>query len=73
MKKNCYIYWDNDEVPRNEQKIYIQCEECFKKNRKGFIWGASMLYGHNEIKCSLCHTIIYKRERKKKNENKTSI
>lgn len=71
MKKNCYIYWDNDDVPQNKQKVYTQCEECFKKNKKGLKWSKALLYGRHEIKCDLCGTIIYKREKKKKKEEST--
>lgn len=65
-KNNCYIYWDDDNTPPNERKIYIQCEECFKKTKKGFYWGKSLLYGPHVIKCNLCNTIIYKRKKREK-------
>lgn len=68
MKKNCYIYWDDDKVPQNEQRIYTQCENCYIKNKKGFKWGGDLLYGPHEIKCDLCDTIIYKRVKKKKKD-----
>jgi ribosomal protein S27E len=71
MKNNCYIYWDDDSV--KEQKIYVQCEDCFKKNKRGIIWGKSLLYGKHEIKCDLCNTIIYKKLKKKKGENEATI
>jgi len=66
MKKSCYIYWDNDDIPQNEQKVYVQCEKCFQKNKKGFRW--SLFYGKHEIKCNLCNTIIYEREKKKRKQ-----
>lgn len=66
MKKNCFIYWDDDEVPAAERRVYVQCEECYKKNKKGFFWSRKLLNGRHEIKCDLCDTIIYKREKKKK-------
>ena len=69
MQKNCYIFWDDDSVPETERKIYVQCEECFKKNGKGFKWDIQLLYGKNVIKCNFCDTIIYKRKRKKKGIN----
>ncbi len=58
-KNNCYIFWD-------KELIYTQCQECFNKNGKGYRWSKSMLYGPHTIKCDLCGTIIYKRNRKKK-------
>ena len=66
MKKNCYIYWDGEEIHPKERKIYIQCEKCFAKNKKGVQWGSSLFYGRYEIKCNLCNTIIYKREKKRR-------
>ncbi len=65
-KNNCYVFWDEDSV-------FTQCEECYKKNGKGHKWGKSLLYGRNDIKCSLCDTIIYQRKKKKKGENEATI
>jgi len=73
-KNNCYIYWDDETV--KDQKIYVQCEECFQKTKKGFMWGRNLLYGVYEIKCDLCNTIIYKRlkkKKKKKGEDEATI
>jgi hypothetical protein len=67
IKNPCYIYWDDHTVAENERKIYIQCETCFKENKKGIKW--SNLYGKKTIKCSLCDTIIYKMQKKKKKKN----
>jgi hypothetical protein len=74
-KNNCYIYWDDDTVPELEQKVYIQCEECFKKNRKGFKWSKTLWQGSKEVKCNLCDTIIYSKKKKNQKsigENKES-
>lgn len=65
-KNNCYVFWDGDNIKDYERKVYIQCEECHKKNKKGFKWAKEFLHGILEIKCSLCDTIIYKKEKKKK-------
>ena len=67
-KNNCYIYWDDETA--KEPKVYVQCETCFQKNKKGFMWGKNLLYGIAEIKCSLCNTIIYKQLKKKKKKKK---
>ena len=69
QKKSCYIFWDSDKVPEDERQIYLQCEECFRKNKKGFPWPYPLLVGRKTIKCNLCNTIIYQRIKKsKKNE-----
>lgn len=78
MEKNyCYIYWDDDSVPQRERKVYMQCADCFAKNKKGIRWGSALLYGLNKIKCDLCNTIIYKglkkKKRKKKGEDEATI
>lgn len=59
MKNNCYIFWDNE-------VIYTQCEDCFAKNKKGVKWGKQLLFGKKTVKCSLCQTIIYQREKRQK-------
>jgi LSD1 subclass zinc finger protein len=63
-KKDCYIFWDEEVTKEEDRQVYIQCDECFKKNRKGFKWDKKFLHGRNEIKCSFCNTIIYKRGEK---------
>lgn len=74
MKKNCYIYWDGPEVVNeNDKRVHVQCEECFKKNKKGIIWGGNLLYGPKTIKCTECDTIIYKKTKRKKGTNEASI
>ena len=74
IKEDCYIFWDGEEVPEEDKAIHLQCKKCFESNQKGFRWSKDLLYGKNEIKCSLCDAIIYKREKKKKNnDDKTSI
>jgi hypothetical protein len=73
MQKNkCYIFWDDDTVAKAEKKIYVQCEKCHEKNKKGFPWSANILYGRKEIKCGLCNTIIYQSKRKKKENEKNN-
>jgi hypothetical protein len=75
-KNNCYIFWDDETVPEDKRAIYVQCAECFSKNKKGIIWSKSLLYGFCEIKCNLCDTIIYKRlkkKKKKKGEDEATI
>lgn len=67
LKNPCYIYWDDLTIAENERKIYVQCESCFKENKKGIRW--SNLYGSKTIKCGLCDTIIYKIQKKKKKKN----
>lgn len=62
-KKDCYIFWDEGEV--EDRRIYVQCEECYKKNGKGVKWNKKFLYGVNEINCNLCNTILYKKIKKK--------
>ncbi len=74
QKNNCYIFWDSD-GPEEERKVYIQCEECFEKSKNGMPWSKNLLKGLKEVKCDICNTIIYRREKlkKKKNEeNKTN-
>lgn len=66
MKNNCYIYWDDETVPDKDRKIFIKCQGCFDKDKKGVFWSKSLLYGKHEIKCDLCNTIIYKRLKKTK-------
>lgn len=65
-KNNCYIFWDDETVPEKDRKIYVQCEGCYAKNKKGQKWGKTLLYGPHDINCNLCNTIIYKRLKKKK-------
>lgn len=67
-KNNCYIYWDDETV--KDQKVYVQCEGCFQKNKKGLRWPPNLIYGYMEIKCSHCNTIIYKKLKKKKKKKK---
>ena len=69
-KNNCYIFWDDETVTEDKRAIYVQCAECFSKNKKGVVWSKSLLYGPNDIKCDLCKTIIYKRLKKKKKKKK---
>lgn len=68
MKKICYVFWDDEQVPPGEQMVYTQCEACYTKNKKGVRW--SSFYGDCEVKCSLCDTIIYKSSKKKKVKKK---
>jgi len=67
IKIPCYIYWDDTSTAEEDRKIYIQCGNCFKINKKGFQWPSQMLHGKNTIKCTLCNTIIYEKKKKKKN------
>lgn len=51
MSDDCYFYWDGDEVPENERKIYWQCTECNEENGKGAVkWRAEWGYGKT-LKC----------------------
>lgn len=61
MSEQCYIYWDDDSVPEHERRIYMQCVECFKKNRKGYPWSAFMGYGAAKIVCQ-CGYVIHQGE-----------
>lgn len=63
-KEDCYIFWDDETVKDEDRQIYVQCEDCFNKNKKGFKWDKKLLHGRNEVKCSLCDTMIYKRGKK---------
>lgn len=74
-KNNCYIFWDDETTPEKDRRIYVQCEECYRKNKKGLMWSQTMLYGFCEIKCDFCNTIIYKRlkKKKKKGEDEATI
>jgi hypothetical protein len=71
IKNPCYIYWDDTTIPEADRKVYIQCESCFAINKKGIRWPCNN-YGKKTIKCNLCNTIIYKRIKKKKNEQKNN-
>jgi hypothetical protein len=64
MKNNCYIFWDVEGTEKD--RVYIQCEECFEKNKYGIPWDIRLLKGLKELKCDLCPTIIYKRKKRKK-------
>lgn len=68
----CYIYWDDTSIAEEERKIYIQCENCFKNNKKGTQWPSQMLHGKNTIKCTLCNTIIYEKKKKNNEQDKKS-
>lgn len=57
--ENFYIFWDDESVAENERRVYIQCVECHKKNGKGVPWSIRLLTEGMEVKCELCHTIIY--------------
>lgn len=50
MSENSYIYVE-------QGLIYIQCAECYKKNRQGSFWPAANGYGGN-VKCK-CGRIIH--------------
>lgn len=62
--KDCFIFWDGDDVPNNERLIHYQCIECHKKNRKGFLWQARNGYGSVDIFCELCKGVIHKNQSK---------
>lgn len=62
MKKTpCYIFWDDEKTSEENRSIYVQCAECFKKNRIGLPWTMGL---PKATKCVTCNTIIYHEEQK---------
>lgn len=68
--KDCYIYWDGEDVPEDERYIYYQCVECHRENGLGLLWPKENGYVNN-TKCWHCNKIIYDKGGKtdEKNEN----
>jgi len=55
MSQDCYIYWDEGNIP--DRCVYIQCTKCFKENGLGKIWRKEAGY-QNTIICK-CGEIIH--------------
>lgn len=50
---NSYFYIDKNIVQ-------AQCEKCFQKNQKGWLWRENMGYGEYDLYCSICNQLIHK-------------
>lgn len=60
MSKDSYIVIEKD-------LIYIQCVECYKRNKRGSLWPACNGYGGN-IKCK-CGNVIHEDKTERRDEN----
>lgn len=56
MSEDSYIYWDDDDIPDAERRVYIQCQECYDKNKRGIKWVGELGYGGRVI-CQCGHVI----------------
>ena len=61
MSENCYVYWDEEsDDPNKKRYVYMQCVECYAKNKKGVMWPAVMGY-KNRVVCG-CGKVIHEGE-----------
>lgn len=56
--EDCYIYWDDENVPEDDRYVYYQCVECHDKNGLGLLWPKTNGYVSN-TRCWHCDKIIY--------------